>query len=90
MRKRIPVVSVAEPAAAARLANLPFEASVAMADVATTIRDGLLAFAGATGLVVMHQMMEAELTAQIGPKHARLPARAGNRHGGVDPVWWRP
>jgi len=52
-----------------------------MADVATTIRDGLLAFAGATGLVVMHQMMEAELTAQIGPKHARLPARAGNRHG---------
>ena len=81
MRKRIPVVSVAEPAAAARLANLPFEASVAMADVATTIRDGLLAFAGATGLVVMHQMMEAELTAQIGPKHARLPARAGNRHG---------
>jgi len=79
--KRIPVVKVAEPAAAARLANLPLEASVAMADVATTIRDGLLAFAGATGLVVMHQMMEAELTAQIGPKHARLPGRAGNRHG---------
>ena len=33
---------------------------------------GLLAFASATGLAVLQKMMEAELTARIGPKHAKL------------------
>jgi len=79
--RKIPVMAVAEPAAAARLAGLPLEATVALAEVAGAIKDGLLAFASTTGLVVMRQMLEAELTARIGPKHARLPARAGNRHG---------
>jgi len=79
--KKIPVLSVAEPAAAARLAGLPLEATVALADVAGSIKDGLLAFASTAGLVVMHQLMEAELTSRIGPKHARIPERAGNRHG---------
>ena len=68
---------------AARLAELPLEATVALAEVAGTIKDGLLAFASATGLLVMHQMMEAELTEQIGVKHARIPTttRVGNWHG---------
>jgi hypothetical protein len=70
-----------EPAAAARAAGLPLEASVALADVAGAIKDGLLAFASATGLIVMQQMMEAELTERIGPKHARIRERAGSRHG---------
>lgn len=81
MGKRIPVITVAEPAAAARLAGLPLEATVALADVAGAIKDGLLAFASATGLLVMHQLLEAELTERIGPKHARIPERKGNRHG---------
>ena len=81
MGKRIPVITVAEPAAAARLAELPVEATVALADVAGSIRDGLLAFASSTGLLVMHQLMEAELSARVGPKHARIPGRAGNWHG---------
>ena len=81
MRKRIPVVPAAESAAAARAAGLSLEASVAVADVAGTIKDGLLAFASATGLVVMQQMLEAELTERLGPKHARIPGRKGNRHG---------
>jgi len=79
--KKIPVVTVAEPAEAARLAELPLEATLALADVASAIKDGLLAFASATGLVVMHQMMEAELTERIGPKYARIPVRQGNWHG---------
>jgi putative transposase len=43
----------------------------------------LLAFATSAGLVVMQQMLTAELTAKIGPKHAKLPAgeRVGNWHG---------
>lgn len=81
MGKKIPVVSVAEPAAAARLASLALEATVAVADVAGAIKDGLLAFASATGLLVMHQMLAAELTERIGPKHARIRERAGNWHG---------
>ena len=81
MGHKIPVMRAAEPAAAARLAGVPLEATVALADVAGTIKDGLLAFASASGLLVMHQMLEAELTELIGPKHARIPARAGNRHG---------
>lgn len=81
MGKRIPVISVAEPAAVARLGSLPLEATVALADVAGSIKDGLLAFASATGLLVMRQMMEAELRERIGPKHARIPEGAGNWHG---------
>ena len=81
MGRKIPVLAIAEPAAAARLAGLPLEATVALSDVAATIKDGLLAFASTTGLLVMHQMMEAELVERIGPKHARIPARVGHRHG---------
>jgi len=79
--RKIPVIAVAEPAAAARLAGLPAEATIALADVAGSIRDGLMAFASTTGLLVMHQLMEAELSQRIGPKHARIPERAGNWHG---------
>ena len=65
------------------MADLPLEATVALADVAGAIKDGLLAFASATGLVVMHQMMEAELSEAIGAKHAKIGARerVGNWHG---------
>ena len=83
MKKKVAVVTVAQAEEAARLADLPLEATVALAEVAGAIKDGLLAFASATGLVVMFQMMQAELTAKIGPKHARMPAaeRVGNWHG---------
>ena len=37
-----------------------------LSDVAGAIKDGLLAFASATGLVVMFKMMEAELAERIG------------------------
>ena len=68
---------------AAWVADLPLEATVALAEVAGAIKDGLLAFASATGLVVMRQMMETELTEAIGPKHAKVPSpeRVGNWHG---------
>lgn len=83
MKKKVAVVTVAEAEEAARVAELPVEATVALAEVAGAIKDGLMAFASATGLVVMHQMMEAELEGRIGPKHARIPApeRTGNWHG---------
>jgi len=83
VKKKVAVVSVAEAEEAARVADLPVEAAVALAEVAGAVKDGLLAFASATGLVVMCQMMQAELTGRVGEKHAKIPAdeRVGNWHG---------
>jgi len=83
VKKTVAVVNVAEAEEAASLAELPLEATVALSEVAGAIKDGLLAFASATGLVVMHQMMEAELTERIGVKHAKIPTptRVAHRHG---------
>ena len=79
--KKVPVVKITTPDAAAELSGLPVEATVAMADVAAAMRDGLLAFATSAGLVVMRQMLDAELAGIVGAKHAKLDDRVGNWHG---------
>ncbi len=79
--KKVPVVKITTPDAAAELSGLPLEATVAMADVAAAMRDGLLAFATSAGLVVMRQMLDAELAGIVGAKHAKLDDRVGNWHG---------
>ena len=82
MSKKVPVLKITTPHAAAELAGLPLEATVAMADVAAAMREGLLAFSAAAGLVVMRQMLDAELAGIVGAKHAKLPGeRVGNWHG---------
>ena len=82
MSKKVPVVKITTPDAASELAGVPLEATVAMADVAAAMREGLLAFSTAAGLVVMQQMLTAELAGIVGAKHAKLgPARVGNWHG---------
>jgi transposase-like protein len=81
VKKKVPVVTVAEPEEAARLAELPLEATLALADVAGAIKHGLLGFCADVGLVMMHRLMEAELTERIGPKHAKLQDRDANWHG---------
>jgi transposase-like protein len=86
VKKKVAVVHVAEAEEAVRVADLPLEATVALAEVAGAIKDGLLAFSSAAGLVVMAQMMQAELTDRIGEKHAKIPAgeRTGNWHGSTE------
>ena len=80
--KKVPVVKITTPHTAAEVAGLPSEATVAMADVAAAMREGLLAFSTAAGLVVMQQMLTAELAGIVGAKHAKLgPDRVGNWHG---------
>jgi putative transposase len=79
--KKVPVVKITTADAAVELAGLPLEATVAMADVAAVMREGLLAFSAAAGLVVMQQMLTEELAGIVGPKHAKLPGRVGNWHG---------
>ncbi|MGD9705641.1 MAG: hypothetical protein AB7Q42_24275 [Acidimicrobiia bacterium] len=79
---KIPVVKITTPQAAGELAGLPFEATVTMADVAGAMREGLLAFSSAAGLVVMQQLLATELTSIVGAKHAKLGNdRVGNWHG---------
>ena len=80
--KKVPVVKITTPHVAADLAGLPFEATVAMADVATAMREGLPSFSTAAGLVVMQQMLTAELAGIVADKHAKLGVdRVGNWHG---------
>lgn len=80
MKKKVPVVSVAEVESAS-LAGLPLEATVALADVAGAVKEGLLGFCADVGLMVMAQMLDAEMTARVGPKHAKIPDRRANWHG---------
>jgi transposase-like protein len=80
--KKVPVVKFATPEGVSELDGLPLSATVAMADVAATMKQGLLAFATSAGLVVMQQLLTEELTSIVGPKHAKLGAeRVGNWHG---------
>jgi hypothetical protein len=59
--KKVPVVKVMTPDGAGELAGLRLEATVVMSGVAAVLRDGLLALSAAAGLVVMQQMLTAEL-----------------------------
>jgi putative transposase len=80
VKKKVPVVNVAE-VETANLAGLPLEATVALADLAGAVKEGLLGFCADVGLMVMSQMLDAEMTARVGPKHAKIPGRQANWHG---------
>ena len=62
------------------LPALSAELQLAFADVADMAREGLLAMSVAVGLRVMNEMMQAEVTDRVGPKHAKLPDRTASRH----------
>jgi putative transposase len=61
--------------------DLPGEVRLALADVASAAREGLLAMSVAAGMVVMRAMFDAEITAACGPKGRHDPDRAATRHG---------
>jgi transposase-like protein len=83
VKKKVPVVSVAE-VETANLAGLPLDATVALADLAGAVKGGLLGLCADVGLMVMAQMLDAEMTARVGPKHAKIPGRQANWHGTTD------
>lgn len=66
---------------AARMADLPEEVSLALADIAVVAREGLLAMSVAAGMAVMQTMFEAEITAVAGAKGKHNPERDAVRHG---------
>jgi putative transposase len=79
--KKVPAVGPVERDLAPGLSELPDELRLAMTDVAAAAREGLLAMSVAVGLRVMAELMETELAAKVGPKHAKQPGRAARRHG---------
>jgi len=58
--------------------------SIAMAELAVDVQEGLLAMAVGTGLQVMAAMMNADVEAVCGPKGKHDPDRSAVRHGTGD------
>ena len=74
----------AAPAATDGLVAMPDTVSLAMAELADTLREGLLALAVGAGLQVMHVLMQESVTAACGPKGVHDPGRTAVRHGSED------
>src|SRR5712672_1481950 len=60
---------------------VPEQVTVAMAEIAESMQEGLLALAVGAGLQVMAALMEADVTALAGPKGRHDGARTAVRHG---------
>ncbi len=60
---------------------VPERVSVALAELAGEVREGLLALAVGAGLQVLAAMMEDDVTAACGPRGKHDPQRAATRHG---------
>jgi putative transposase len=74
-------VRLVEREDAQALPGLPDELRRAMTEVAGAAREGLLAMSVAVGLQVMAELLEAEIVAKAGPRHAKQPGRLARRHG---------
>ncbi|MDE0831356.1 MAG: IS256 family transposase [Vicinamibacterales bacterium] len=60
---------------------IPERVSVAMAEIAENMQEGLLALAVGAGLQVMQALVEADVTALAGPKGKHDATRTAVRHG---------
>jgi putative transposase len=60
---------------------MPETVSVAMAEIAEDMQEGLLALAVGAGLQVMGTIMAEDVTAECGPKGKHDPDRTATRHG---------
>jgi putative transposase len=61
--------------------QLPEQVTVAVAELASAAREGLLALAVGTGLQVLQTMLAEDVARLVGPKGRHNPARAAVRHG---------
>jgi len=60
---------------------VPDQISIALAEITTDLREGLLALAVGAGLQVLTAMMDADVTAACGPRDQHQPDRTAVRHG---------
>jgi putative transposase len=64
------------------LDQLPERVTVAVAELASAAREGLLALAVGTGLQVLQAMLAEDVARLVGAKGRHLPERTAVRHGG--------
>jgi putative transposase len=60
---------------------LPEQVTVAVAELASAAREGLLALAVGTGLGVLHSLLEADVDRLVGSRGRHNPERVAVRHG---------
>jgi transposase-like protein len=63
---------------------LPDAVTIAMNDVASTLREGLLALAVGAGFQVLNAVLEEQVNVLCGPKHKQDRERTTTRHGHED------
>jgi putative transposase len=61
--------------------TIPAEVSIALVEIAESVKEGLLALSVGAGLQVLGTLMEESVTALAGPKGKHNPDRAAVRHG---------
>lgn len=79
--KNVPALRLVDRDEAPELPELSDELRLALTELVGSAREGLLAMSVGVGLRVFAEMMEEELTARVGAKHAKVPGRAASRHG---------
>lgn len=79
-KKKLPAVGLVDRDQAPELPELSDELRLAFSELAGAAREGLLAMSVSVGMRVLVEMMEEELTAKVGPKHAKFPGRTATRH----------
>src|SRR3954452_24774653 len=70
-----------EVVGAGRIERLPQRVQDALGELAGAAKEGLLALSVGVGLGVLHELMEAEVDAVVGPKGRHIADRAAVRHG---------
>lgn len=74
--------AVAAPIGAA--GEAPDRLPLALTDIAEAAREGLLAMSVATGMAVIHELVQEEVASLAGPRGAHDPQCAVYRHGHED------
>src|SRR4051794_15016043 len=70
-----------EVVGAGRIERLPQRVQDALGELAGAAKEGLLALSVGVGLGVLHELMEAEVDAVVGPKGRHISDRTAVRHG---------
>jgi putative transposase len=79
--KTVPALRLVDRDEAPGVLELSEELRASLAEIADMAREGLLAMSVGVGLRVFAEMMEEEITARVGVKHAKLAGRTASRHG---------
>ena len=81
MNKKVSAFRVVERDGVTTSPDLSDDLVQRLGELAGAAREGLLALSVGVGLRVFAELMEDEVTALVGDKHAKVPGRSASRHG---------